>query len=240
MTFELSPSLVDQSTLGSHEADAFELKFHLSTADAGRVEAWARRRLLPDPHGDEGAYLTTSLYCDTAGLDVYHRSPGFRRSKFRLRRYELSSEIYLERKRRKGDRVRKRREAIELDDLPLLSGADVPPDWPGLWFFQKMCERALRPVCRIAYRRTAFQGMSSGGPIRLTLDRHVIGAPANKWDLSPLADGKPLLAGVVLEMKFRTSLPLLFRDLLEELPPLGRISKYRLSVEAWGLAGERY
>ena len=241
MTFELSPSLVNPSVTGPEEVDAFELKFHLPEASAGSVEAWARRRLTPDPHGEEGAYLTTSLYCDTARLDVYHRSPGYRRSKFRLRRYESTDRVYLERKRRKGDRVRKQRDVIGVGEVAVLSGGDVPPDWPGLWFFQQTRFRELRPACRIAYQRTAFQGTSSSGPVRLTLDRGVVGAPACDWSVSPVEEGKPLLpGGVVMEMKFRASLPPLFRELLEQLPPtLGRISKYRLCVEAWGLAGEK-
>jgi hypothetical protein len=241
MTFELSPSLVDPAAAASAQTDAFELKFHLPTRAADLAEAWARQRLSPDPHGQAGTYLTTSLYCDTARLDVYHRSPGFRRNKFRLRRYEQSALVYLERKRREGDRVRKRRHAVPLADVHLFQDAEVPLDWPGLWFFQQMRFRALRPVCRIAYHRTAFQGASPAGPIRLTLDRDVAGVTAADWDVSVVRDGKPLLGGaVVLEMKFRDSLPPLFRELLEQLPPtLGRISKYRLCVEACGLAGEK-
>ncbi len=240
MTFELSPSLVDPADVASGR-EAFELKFHLPARAAEQAEEWARQRLLPDPHGQAGTYLTTSLYCDTPRLDVYHRSPGYRRSKFRVRRYEQTTVAYLERKRREGDRVSKRRDAVPLIDVPLLGRPEAALDWPGLWFFRQVRFRELRPVCRIAYRRTAFQGPSPDGPIRLTLDRDVIGVPAGDWDVGAVCDGKPLLSGaVVLEMKFRGSLPALFRELLEQLPPtLGRISKYRLCVEAWGLAGEK-
>jgi hypothetical protein len=239
MTFELSPSLVNGSTGGASDGDAYELKFHLPARTADQVEAWARQRLAPDPHGEAGLYLTTTLYCDTPRLDVYHRSPGFRRSKFRVRRYEQGEPIFLERKRRRGDRVRKRRDAVPLADVPLLGGSDISLDWPGLWFFRQVRFRDLRPACRIAYRRTAFQGASPLGPVRLTLDRDVIGVPAQQWDLSAVGPGRALLPGaVVMEMKFRTTLPPLFHELLGQLPPtLGRISKYRLCVEAWGLAG---
>jgi hypothetical protein len=53
-------------------------------------------------------------------------------------------------------------------------------------------------------------------------------------------NGKPLVHdSVILELKFRDSLPALFRELLAELPPdLGRASKNRMCVRAWGLAGE--
>jgi hypothetical protein len=239
MTFELSPSLADPSVPGAPGADAFELKFHLPAAAAPKVEAWARYRLRPDPHGEEGTYLITSLYCDTPRLDVFHRSPGYRRSKFRLRRYESMETIYLERKRRRGDRVEKRRYAVSLGELPLLGGTDVPDEWPGLWFFRQARFRELRPTCLVAYRRTAFQGSSPSGPIRLTMDRGVIGVPAHDWHVPSLEGGKLLLStSIILELKFRAAVPGLFRELLEEMPPtMGRISKYRLCVETWGLAG---
>ncbi len=240
MTFELSPSLIRPVTPGVKAADAYELKFHLRTASAAWVEEWARQRLMADPHGPGGEYWTTTTYCDTPGRDVYHRSAGFKGNKFRLRRYEDSSEVYLERKRRRGDRVRKRRDAVPLGEVAHLGQVDVSLDWPALWFFRQVRFRDLRPCCRIAYRRTAFQGMSADGPIRLTLDRDVCGVPAAEWDVPVLEQGRPLLAdSVILEMKFRASLPGLFRELLEQLPAtLGAVSKYRLCVEAWDLAGK--
>ena len=79
----LSPALADGA------GQAFELKFLLPADRAGFVESWARRWLRPDPHGLGGAYRILSLYCDTPGLDVYHRAPGYRRRKYRLRRYGL-------------------------------------------------------------------------------------------------------------------------------------------------------
>src|SRR5690349_17795006 len=84
-----SPGLAAADGLGA----AFELKFQLTPDDAARVEAWAHQHLTPDRHGDAGRYRITSVYCDTPALDVFHRSPGFRRSKFRLRRYDLSPRV---------------------------------------------------------------------------------------------------------------------------------------------------
>jgi hypothetical protein len=239
MTFELSPSLVSPADAGQEQADAYELKFHLSEEQASQAEAWARRRLTPDPHGDEGRYLTTSLYCDTAALDVFHRTPGFKRAKYRLRRYGDSPAVFLERKRRKGDVVRKRRDVVGPSELPLLSAPDVSLDWPGLWFYRQVQFRGLRPSCRLAYDRTAFMGTSTMGTVRLTLDRDVRGVPASDWAVAPVEGGKALLpGGVILELKFRAALPPLFVELLSELPPGGPgVSKYRLCAAAWGLAG---
>src|SRR5262245_38621018 len=52
-----SPSLVNG------DESAFELKLRLTPDLADMVEGWARQRLGPDPHGDDGRYRTTSLYC---------------------------------------------------------------------------------------------------------------------------------------------------------------------------------
>jgi hypothetical protein len=227
-----SPSL----RAGNGGTAAYELKFLLDEAAARAVEAWARQRLLPDPHGRDGTYHTTSLYCDTSALDVYHRTKGFKRSKYRVRRYGETAAVHLERKTKRGDRVRKRRAVLPLEGLALLAGAEAEPDWPFAWFLRQVRFRGLRPAARIAYDRTALIGHAPEGAVRLTMDRHLVGVPTEGWELPPLRDGKPLLpGGVVVELKYQDALPGLFRELLERLPPvLARASKYRLAVQAWG------
>src|SRR5438552_3351346 len=100
-----SPGLGAGPALGP----AFELKFQLTPAEAHAVKAWARQHLTPDPHGQDGTYRITSVYCDTPRIDVFHRTPGFRRSKFRVRRYDAAERVFLERKSKKKGRVKKRR-----------------------------------------------------------------------------------------------------------------------------------
>jgi hypothetical protein len=225
----VSPSLAS-------EPDAFELKFLLAPRQAESVEAWARRRLSPDPHGDGGTYRTTTLYLDTPFLDIYHKSPGYRRSKYRLRRYGSGEVIYLERKARWGDRVRKRREVLPLSCLPRL----LDPDGGATGFGPRVRERLLRPTCRISYARTAFLGTTAGGPVRLTLDREVVGTAASDWAVPARLEGRELLPGAaILELKFRLVLPGLLRELLCTLPARpGGGSKYGRCVEAWNLARE--
>jgi hypothetical protein len=216
--------------------EAFELKYLLSIDAARRVEAWARDHLRPDPHGVAGCYHTTSLYCDTPCLDIFHGSPGHRRSKYRVRRYGEGCTAHLERKTKKGDRVRKRRESIPLEVLPAIAG---PEDTlGGLWFHQKVRFHDLRPVCRVAYNRTAFIGTAPEGALRLTLDRDPVGVAARDWALPPLYDGHAFLSeSVIVELKFHTALPLLFHRLLAELPAnTARASKYRLCLQALGIA----
>jgi hypothetical protein len=224
----LSPSL------SRGDGPAFELKYLLGPPEIAHVEQWARAHLLPDPHGRDGTYATTSLYCDTPALDVFHRSPGFKRNKYRLRRYETGDVVHLERKRRKGDQVRKRREVMPLEHLEILPSEQFDEAWPFAWFVRQLRARNLAPAARVAYERTAFHGAG----IRLTIDRHLRGERYHTWDLSLLDAGRPLLPDQgVLELKFAGMLPPLFRDLLETLPGQlpGGVSKYRLCLRAEGV-----
>src|SRR4051794_23134406 len=139
-----SPGLGVADGLGA----AFELKFQLELQEANRIEAWARQHLTPDPHGDGGRYRITSVYCDTPNFDVFQRTPGYRRTKFRFRRYDGSPRAFLERKTKRGDRVRKRRSEIAAEELALLSSVDAPPPagWVGDWFHQRVRDRQLQPT----------------------------------------------------------------------------------------------
>lgn len=213
--------------------DAYEIKFRLCTEAARWVERWAREHLSPDAHGDNGVYRTTSLYLDTPFLDIYHKTRGHRRSKYRLRRYGETEWVHLERKMRRGDRVRKRRDRIPLSEVPHL-----PSGENGYWFGVRVRQRAFRPICCIAYTRSAFQAETIHGPLRLTLDREVIGAPAADWTVPAHVNGRELLREeVILELKYRTNLPPLFRDLLTHLPArMAGVSKYGRCVETWELA----
>lgn len=236
-----SPSL---STPGDGAGPAFELKFLLDEARAREVEAWARGRLALDPHGDPalgGAYWTTSLYFDTPELDVYHRSPGYKCRKFRVRRYGAAAWAFLERKSKWGDRVEKRRTAVPEGELAQLAHPMSMVTWPGHWFHRRLLARRLGPACRISYQRTAYVGACAEGPLRLTLDRRGRGALSREWGVGTPENALPLLRGqVILELKFRAALPAPFKMIVQDmrLSPSG-VSKYRLCREAWGLPSAR-
>lgn len=221
---------------------AYELKFQLPQQDVLRMKMWAGRHLRPDPHGEDGCYRVTSVYCDTPTFDVFHRTPGYRGSKLRLRRYGAAPFVFLERKVRKGDRVRKRRVEIAPEELPQLAayvaGAAPPTGWAAGWFLDKALKKQVAPTCRVGYFRTAFFGVAGGQSVRLTIDENLVGVPAQGWDASPLQDGQALLpGGALLELKFQDTIPALFRGLLPELPPqTARISKFRRCIQVCGLA----
>jgi len=228
-----SPGLRLHSALGA----AYELKFQLTPFQADDVLTWAKRHLRPDPHGDQGSYRTTSVYCDTPQLDVYHRTKGYRRSKFRLRRYGDMQRVYLEKKSKRGDEVQKRRCEITPEELAWLAHPTTDEAWTGNWFHSRIQKRLLRPMCRVGYRRTAFFGLAGDSPVRLTIDQDLVGVPALHWEVPPLSEGIPLLPdGFLVELKFHGQLPPLFRELMSQLPgQTARVSKYRRCVLLCGL-----
>lgn len=229
----LSPGLATRS-LGA----AYELKFRLTPAEAAFVEAWARKHLKPDHHGAGGSYRVASVYCDTPALDVFRRSAGFKKRKYRVRRYGDSPDLFLERKTKVGDQVRKKRVTIGTHETDRLSAALVEAEWSGAWFHARIQKRNLGPVCLVSYQRTAFFGMAGDAPIRLTLDHNVAGEPTRGWHVRPTGGGVPIVDGDFLcELKYHVHMPTLFQDLLPHLPAQpARVSKYRRCVELCGLA----
>ncbi len=217
---------------------AREVKFLVSVPTAGEIRDWARAMLDPDPHagghhGDE--YRTTSVYFDTAALDVFHRRGSYGRSKYRLRRYGSASQAFLERKLRAEDRVTKWRTAVALDDLERLdaSHADTASEWSGRWFHQRVLLRQLRPMCEVSYDRTARVTMTETGPARLTIDEHVAVRPADRAAFHGGDGAMVIERDVVIELKYRAYLPLIFKQLVETFALTPRaVSKYRLSVAA--------
>jgi hypothetical protein len=234
----LSPSL------GRSQANAYELKYLVDHNLGREIQRWAAERLLADPHGDvlrNGSYLTTTLYCDTPQLDVFHKSPSFRRRKFRLRRYGSGMQAFLERKSKTGRQVRKKRTSIPLTELHFLENPVSTGDWDGYWFHRRLLLKGLAPVCALSYERTALGKSTDAGNVRLTLDRHLKSQRLASWTFPKPDTGIPVLAGrTILELKYQDTLPVLFKELLElfRLQPSGH-SKYRSALQAWGVTTPR-
>lgn len=233
-----------QEETREHRSFATELKFLVTPDQGDAVRQWARLRLVPDPHGlgaDHDRYSTASLYFDTAGHDVFHRRASHGRAKYRVRRYSGSDMVFLERKLRTKTLLSKRRSLVPLTDVSRFhdTPATWPARWPGAWFGQRLQARALAPVCEVSYDRTARLTPSPYGPARLTLDEHVGARPARAMTFHSEPCQPVLTDQVILELKFRVEMPALFLALVETfgLNP-DRISKYRLSMMALGLAAD--
>jgi hypothetical protein len=216
-----------------------EIKFVVDAAIGGQIRDWARARLAPDPHGGGACadeYRVSSLYFDTAARDVFHRRGSYGRSKYRIRRYHQEPSVFLERKLRTGGLLVKRRSSIALDTLPLLAVDGALNGDSTAWFRRRVALRQLQPVCQVSYLRTARMSVAAEGVARLTLDAeiHALASDAFSFDARPAT---PLLRDVmILELKYRQSLPGIFKELVEtfRLRPQ-RSSKYRVAADTLGL-----
>jgi hypothetical protein len=238
-----SPSLFVTGEAQANAPAAYELKFLLTQEQATAVTDRIRARLALDPHADPalgGAYRTTSLYTDTPRFDVFHRRGEYAASKYRVRRYGSAGPVFLERKDKDGNRVRKCRATVSAGDVARLAMRNGSPEWVGGWFRDQVGERELAPVCRIAYERVAFMGATDAGAVRVTFDRNIRGEPTAGWELRPVGAVSELLPGfVVCEFKFRVALPAMLKEVVEALALVPTtVSKYRRFVRTTGLAGE--
>lgn len=227
------------NTIVKTAGHASEVKFLIPLAAAVRVAEWARQHLAADPHGtgpDQDTYVTTTLYFDTAGRDVFHRRGSFGRSKYRARRYGAAESVFLERKLRRGLRLAKRRTIVPVARLARLG--KVPPKGDSArWFERRLIARGLAPVAQITYRRIARADEASGA--RLTIDDQLSAVRVDGPSFRP-DRGTPLVAGqAIVEMKYRGIMPSFFKEAAERfgLVP-GRISKYRIAAEALGLSAD--
>ena len=212
-------------------AFAVETKFVIDAGLAERIRVWARPETIADPHGSGpfgDAYTTTTLYFDTDGFDVFHRRGSNGRGKYRIRRYGTSDVAFLERKLRTSTLLTKRRTMVNLEDM---ARAEAAP-----WFHDRLAARKLKPVCLVAYRRTARLFPTPYGLARLTLDHGLVAQAEHGWRLTGTPETAVLDGQVILEIKHRVAMPAFFKRLVEEfkLEPQA-VSKYRTSAAKLGL-----
>lgn len=237
-----SPSLFGAGS-AADGVTAYEVKFLLTEDQAAAVTARVAGKLALDPYADPAmgnAYLSTSVYTDTPNFDVFYRTDGYDRDKFRVRRYGASGPVFVERKSKNGDKVRKHRARINPAEVAELAAPGLNGEWAGEWFHSQLIEKQLRPVCRVAYERVAYLGTADGGTVRLTFDRNVRGVLAREWRLEGVGAVPPLLDRVVCEFKFRTTMPALFKGIVADLALTPTpVSKYRTFVQSTGLVPAR-
>jgi hypothetical protein len=216
-------------------AQAFEVKFVVDAQMGERIRQWARNFLAADPHGtgpfgDE--YRTSTLYFDTAEGHVFHRSGSYGRAKYRIRRYGDSNVAFLERKLRRPGMLVKRRTQVALHELDRSDEVNVSLLPSGEWFHRRTETRALRAVCQVSYNRTARTIETSTGSARLTLDQSLRVAPVPRAQFTS-DPGDVFFSALILELKFKSHLPAIFKRLVEEcsLSPQAA-SKYRLGMAA--------
>jgi hypothetical protein len=218
-----------------------ELKFVVPGPALPSLIQWLGYRLDPDPHGDPArgeGYAVSTLYFDTPNYDIFRKSAVYRRSKYRVRRYNSEPVVYLEKKSKWNAAVVKRRTPVRLEEFVRLGRLEADPDWTGAWFDRRLRKRRLHPVCWVHYERLARVGRVRGAAeesmLRVTLDREIVCRPAVGLALEPALPGHPLLPGQgILEVKAQGMLPGSLVELLDslELAP-AHVSKYGLSARA--------
>jgi hypothetical protein len=221
-------------------ASAAELKFVVDLSQADAIRQWMRSELSADPHG-VGAlgdgYQTTTLYFDTEDFDHFFRRRSYARAKFRIRRYNGGSTLFLERKMKVDGRVTKRRSHCELAALDRLLSPES--DWLGAWFARRLENRKLKPVCEVAYDRTARIGMADTGPLRITLDTNLRATKSRTIAFTDYVSPEIASDLAILEMKYRIHVPPVFKRFIEEFGLVSRPhSKYRTAIRALGLVNE--
>src|SRR5262245_26400377 len=98
-------------------AHAREVKFVVDTGRVPDVQLWRRAYRAPAEFGpgpDHDRLGRSSLYVETAGLEVFHRRGSYGKSKCRVRRYGASPIMFLERKFRTDRVLIKRRTTAAL------------------------------------------------------------------------------------------------------------------------------
>lgn len=240
-----SPSSPDQPAPccdGAADTTRFrrhELKLVLDAREATLVRDFARLNFAEDRFSPGGKpYAVHSLYLDSEDFAVYHRRLDDGDTKYRIRRYGSEECVWLERKRRNGVLVRKRRERIPLAAMAGIFSGPLPEGEFIASFASKVRAEHLVPKLLISYPRSAW---NAGLRARITLDWAVEARrPAHDaW----FELGKPALAattGVILELKFDEECPALFGVLLQLLGREGASwSKYGHGVEAFELTRPR-
>jgi hypothetical protein len=233
----------EMATTESREnrAFAYEIKFLVPAAEAVELREWARGCMRPDPNTQSGigdSYRITSLYYDTRELDVFHKRGSFGRCKYRVRRYDASPMVFLERKLRSDRLVTKRRTLVNLSELERLRQDECDLQWSGAWFQRRMLARGMNPSCQISYKRTALVAQNASGLVRLTLDEDLRGWKTQGPEFHAIAGGKLLMRRhMILELKFRLAMPAMFKQAVDEFRLQAQpISKYRLAVTGLGFA----
>ncbi len=231
-----------------------EIKYLVSEDRISRLRDAVAPFVYPDPHGKgyEGVgYTVRSLYLDTPSLSCYHeKKAGLRvRRKLRIRGYnyrDVDDPVFLEIKRKIGDRISKTRAATDFNQLAaLFDTGDVhrysfsDPAYPRAAhdagrFLYHVYRYGLIPTFTTVYEREAFHGLHDS-TFRITFDRNLRGRSYSK--LRDLYSDERLRyvspEHFIIEVKYNTRYPAWLRSVLEGFGLRRQaLSKYCLCAEA--------
>ena len=241
-----------QSRTGEVKLGAYEIKFLVDESLVEQLIPVVQTKMKPDSFADPktGGYSVEGIYYETQELNVFNKTPGYSRKKFRIRRYSEGATLFLERKSKRKGIVTKRRIQLDANQLleilqaiPISESANTPNsgasgDTELNWFARRLERLQLRPTLCIAYDRVAFLQMDQLGPIRLTIDRRVGCCRLNQLGFPDRSSYQKILEGkCIVELKYREALPNTFRQFIEDFQlRVQPVSKFRHGILATGLA----
>lgn len=226
----------------------FELKYLLDDLRVDALRSFIAPFTRPDPFcaGRPGLrYEIASLYFDTADhlLCEMTRQGVKNRFKLRIRCYDddPATPVFLEVKRRMNRTILKHRARLTRSEARRAVTGLLAHDASG-WeratpeaqeFMGLVAACAARPVCRVRYRREAYEARS-GGPLRISLDTGVEYLPTPELDLELGAPGwrSSRIPGTILEIKYTDAFPPWVSDLVHLLGIGAQsVAKYVLSMD---------
>ena len=220
-------------------AQRHEEKYIIDYRQYAILRSRCMEALMPDPHGQNGTYVISSIYYDDPlNNALYEKLDGLpKHSKFRVRTYDFSDRVInLERKDKNGIMTHKLAAKISREQIPYLIGtaSDLSAfSGQAKDLATQIQGKELRPVVTVRYTRDAF--LFAGTDFRLTFDTQLEAiAPEVESLLNPHFSGIPVLDGnsVIMEIKYGAHLPTIARKLTD-------ISCKQLSVSKYALCRER-
>jgi hypothetical protein len=230
------------------EFQRFECKYLLTELTALEIQRYAASYVKPDEHAAQHAdhtYSIASLYLDAPHLRLHHETQSGQRSRYKLRIRTYSDDgdapVFFEIKRRHNAVITKSRTMLSRAQMAAFFAGQLAHDALSVRdqgclgeFHGRMVELDARPIVIVRYRRQAYAGALEPG-IRVTFDRNIMCCPSSAPVVRHGGEGWIAVEDqrVVLELKFRGSMPGWMQDLVRRFE-LRRtsFSKYSHSVLA--------
>lgn len=220
-------------------AERHEEKYIIDYKQYALLKSRIQGVLAPDPNGNHGTYLITSLYYDDhMNNALAEKLDGLpEHSKFRIRTYDCNDAvIHLERKDKYGIMTHKLSARLTKEQVyGMLEGPFDLGDFTGKAYelVAQMESNQLVPTVAVRYLRDAY--IYPGTDLRLTFDTNLEAIRPDPQALfSPSFSGIPVWDhnSIIMEIKYGSHLPAFIRKLTN-------VDCQQLSVSKYAICRER-
>lgn len=216
-----------------------EYKYLISSALADELKEYFSKYTVLDEANSEGKpYIIRSLYFDSPSLTFCQEKMNGdnERTKVRIRAYSDKTEekVFLEMKKKFGDRTHKERMPIAHEDYAKLMRGDTEfllnSDnffFKKIWYLSNFYR--LTPKVLNRYERTSF--IDKFANFKISFDENLTNSsPESLYKETSLLE--PTINGVIMEVKFGSLLPNYFMDMIKKYGLRQHPnSKYVLSIQ---------